>query len=220
MASQEFRHTVQESGESVATYICRLERAFRVAYGRDGLTSETRDAFLHAQLHEGLRYEIAKGSAVSSAHTYKSLCIAAKHEEHRLEELRKRQQYRKPIGSAGDNHPPRRPSFTKPPSEKSNPMIGNKKCYICDKPGHFANQCRSNKSESPGVKKPGDKPAAKQVSAGQDVTSQAKEEVKQDSLDLLLSSSDEEAVKLVRVVDKGSRPHTAKILIQGVPRHH
>lgn len=51
MAAQEFRHTVQESRESVTTYIRRLERAFCVAYGRDGLTAETRDAFLHAQLH-------------------------------------------------------------------------------------------------------------------------------------------------------------------------
>ena len=40
-----------------------------------------------------------------------------------------------------------------------------------------------------------------------------------DPLDLLLSSSDEDEdnVRLVRVVDKGSLPHTAKVLIQGVP---
>jgi hypothetical protein len=36
-------------------------------------------------------------------------------------------------------------------------------------------------------------------------------------LDLLLSSSDDEAVRLVRVVDKCSSPHTAKVLVRGVP---
>ena len=37
MAAQEFRHTLQKEGESVASYIRQLERNFRVAYGRDGL---------------------------------------------------------------------------------------------------------------------------------------------------------------------------------------
>lgn len=67
MAAQDFRHTVQEAEENVATYIRRLERAFRIANGRDGLTAETRDALLHGQLHEGLRYDIMRGPAVSGA---------------------------------------------------------------------------------------------------------------------------------------------------------
>ena len=47
MAAQEFRHTMQGTKESVASYIRRLERAFRVAYGQDGMATETRDAFLY-----------------------------------------------------------------------------------------------------------------------------------------------------------------------------
>ena len=92
----------------------------------------------------------------------------------------------------------------------------------CNKPGHFAYQCHLKKSESPGAKKPGDKPTAKQVSAGQAAAAPEEKEgrrVKEktlDPLDLLLSSSDEDEdnVRLVRVVDKGSLPHTAKVLIQ------
>ena len=93
MAAEEFRHTMQGAKESVASYIRHLERAFQVAYGRDGMQPETRDAFLYGQLHEGLQYEIMAGSAVSGAHTYKSLCVATKHEEHRMEELQMRQRY-------------------------------------------------------------------------------------------------------------------------------
>ena len=117
-AAQEFRHTMQGAKESVASYIRHLERAFRVAYGRDGVATETRDVFLYGQLHEGLQYEIMAGSAVSGAHTYKSLCVAAKHEEHRLEELQKRQRYQKSGGTAENNPnkgPPRKPQFPRTP---------------------------------------------------------------------------------------------------------
>ena len=84
VAAQEFRHTIQRAKESVASYIRRLERAFQVG---DGMMTEMRNVFLYGQLHEDLRYEIVTGSAVSGAHMYKSLCVAAKHEEHRQEDL-------------------------------------------------------------------------------------------------------------------------------------
>ncbi len=54
MAAQDFRHLVQNENEPVADYIRRLERSFRVAYGREHLTSETREALLHSQLQEGV----------------------------------------------------------------------------------------------------------------------------------------------------------------------
>ena len=63
--------------EPVAGYIHRLEQAYRKAYGRDGMSSETRDTLLHGQLQEGLQYELMKSTAVSGAQAYQELCFAA-----------------------------------------------------------------------------------------------------------------------------------------------
>ncbi len=51
----------------LAEFIRRLERHFRVAYGRDGLGSETRNTLLHSQ---GLRLELMRAPPVSGADTY------------------------------------------------------------------------------------------------------------------------------------------------------
>ena len=55
MAVQDFRHLAQREGETVGDFIRRLERTFQLAYGRDGMLPETRDALLYGQLQEGLR---------------------------------------------------------------------------------------------------------------------------------------------------------------------
>ena len=57
---------------------------------------ETRDALLYSQLQEGLRDSLMEGPAVSGAADYQALCIAAKNEERRQVELKKRKQYRRP----------------------------------------------------------------------------------------------------------------------------
>lgn len=67
---------------------------------------ETRDAQLYGQLQEELRHHIMEGPAVSRAVDYQALCVAAKNEERRQSELRKRRQYQKPTSSY-------RPSRTK-----------------------------------------------------------------------------------------------------------
>ena len=95
--AQEFRHTLQKEQEGVSDYIRRLERAFRVAYGRENISCEVHETLLHGQLHEGLRYDIMKAPAVSGATSYTTLCVAAKNEERRLTELRRRHQYSKPL---------------------------------------------------------------------------------------------------------------------------
>ena len=84
VAAQDFRHTAQRESESVADFIRRLERTFRVAYGRDAMSSETRDTLLYCQLQEGLRYELMKGPAVSGATKYQQLCVAAKNKKKAL----------------------------------------------------------------------------------------------------------------------------------------
>ena len=60
------------------------------------MLSETRDALLYAQLQEGLRYDLMKAQAVSGALNYQALCVAAKSEGRRLDELQKRKCYRSP----------------------------------------------------------------------------------------------------------------------------
>lgn len=102
LAGQDFRHVTQESGESVAEYIRRLERLFQVAYGRNGLSVETRQTLLYSQLQDELKYSLIKSPAVSGADSYTQLCITAKHEEKRLSELSRRQQYFKDMNKKGD----------------------------------------------------------------------------------------------------------------------
>ena len=100
MAAQDFRHTVQGEKESVADFICRLEQAFKVVYGRESLSAGTRDALLYGQLQEGLTYELIKAPSVSGAQTYRDLGVAAKNEEKQPAKLKKRQQYRRQLMSS------------------------------------------------------------------------------------------------------------------------
>ena len=76
LAAQDFRHASQQERESVADFIRRLEQLFKLAYGRDGMSDETRGTLLHGQLQEGLRYDIMTAPAVSGSHGYKELCVA------------------------------------------------------------------------------------------------------------------------------------------------
>ena len=87
LAAQEFCHTYQGDTEKVADFIRRLERTFNVAYGREGMSVETRDTLLHGQLQDGLKHDLMQAPAVSGAQTYQELCFAARNEEKRLAEL-------------------------------------------------------------------------------------------------------------------------------------
>ena len=80
LAAQDFRHALQRDTETVAEYIRRLEQTYRTAYGRDGMSSETRDTLLYSQLQEGLKYDLMRAPTVSGAQGYQQLCIAARNE--------------------------------------------------------------------------------------------------------------------------------------------
>ena len=159
LAAQDFRHTSQADEEKVADFIRRLERMFNVAYGREGMSVETRDTLLHGQLQDGLRHELMRAPAVSGAQSYQELCLAARNEEKRLAELRKRQQYRK--SPSTPPRPPRKsmesnpsvPSTSKPGNSKVNNM-DPRKCFLCHKPGHLARECRSRTTDSGGRSDP------------------------------------------------------------------
>ena len=120
----------------------RLERSFKVVYGRDDLSLETQHAFLHGQLHEGLKFEMMRASSVSGAETYQALCFAAKNEKHRLAELRKRQQCLKSSSQQGQSHPKETGKQTfegKPPSKDRN---NKKACYQFGEVGHWLTSVR------------------------------------------------------------------------------
>lgn len=75
LAAQEFRHTSQSYNERVADFIRRLERTFNVAYGREGMSMETRDTLLHGHLQDALKNELMQAPAVFGAQTYQELCL-------------------------------------------------------------------------------------------------------------------------------------------------
>ena len=160
MAGQDFRRTMQKDTETVADFICRLERTFCIALGRDKLSKETKDAMLYGQLQEGLRLLIIRSPSVSGALTYKELCMAAKHEEKRQVELRKRQESDWMTGAKDnrqrDRHKQDRRSSNNrgdvpvsdnvPPSQ-AGIKSGNRKCYICNQTGHLARNCQHGRQE-------------------------------------------------------------------------
>ena len=142
MAAQEFRHCSQMDSAWVADYIRWLEKTFRVAYGREALTQETRNALLYGQLHEGLLYRLMEAPAVSGAMDYSSLCLAARSEEHRQMELHKRKQYQssqeaKRTEKAPDVSP--QPAETCPPRKASSGI----KRFNCRKIGHKTAEYRA-----------------------------------------------------------------------------
>ena len=121
LAVQDFRHAAQKGEESVADFICQLERCFRVAYGHDKLGQEAREALLHGQLQESFMMELMRSPSISGAQSYSGLCLAAKNEERRLAELKKRQRYRYIAEMSQGTHPTQRKPSHQPSSGGEQP---------------------------------------------------------------------------------------------------
>ena len=229
MAAQDFSHSVQRSGEPVTDFIRRLEKTYQIAYGKDNMNVETRDALLYGQLYEGLRYDIMLSPAVSGSQGYKELCTAAKGEERRLTALKQRQQYfRTPNTSTpplprtvrpSDSQPKRQAGPTLPTGQAT--ISDLRRCYNCGKTGHFSLKCPQPKRESKG----------RQVSFARtkQVRSRSCARINSESAKvftpekLLFSSSEEEdeatQVNSVRIADKGSVTKCVKVHVQGVPAY-
>ena len=217
MAAQDFRHTVQREGEPVSDFICRLERSFTIAYGRDDMSEDTRSTLLYGQLQKGLCYGMMKSPGVSGAQSYKELCVAVRNEEKRQVELRKKQKYGAkavPVGGAVTSAGQER---TFRPRGSRGP---ERLCYVCRSPNHLEKSCPEKRGsrESTWVE-----PRYRTVSSTRNIQGSAAASAdfpKQlDSpFDFLYSDSDDsEGVRLVCVDDAGSKSQYVKTVVAGVP---
>ena len=169
LAALDFRHIAQQMNESVVDFVGRLEQVFQKGFGHERLSNETRDMLLYGQLQEGLLYSLLESPAVSGAQNYKELCLAAKREERRLNELKKKQQYLLKTDRPQTSYQPKkqysgsRSWFSRKPGDKTDkdkqperekPQKKPKqlRCYICDSPNHLACHCQRSKTESTGGK--------------------------------------------------------------------
>ena len=163
---------------------------------------------------------------VSGALTYKELIMAAKNEERRQMELKKRKQYLNAPKASASTTPTAKNSEAKagtsmPKSQRAD--RNSKFCDFCHKPGHLQRECRHRiKSESTGTG------AANHQNSPSVSTKQVKPDnspdedqdtIPEDPLDSLYStdSDEEQEVRLVRVDDKGSSSQCTRVLVQGVP---
>ena len=227
-AAQDFRHISQAQGETVSDFLCRLERTFQLAYGRDPMSTETRSTLLYCQLQEGLSYSLMKSPAVSGARDYIELSLAAKNEEKRQAELLRRQQYHQATMPRVGNrklgtytHTPQQ--VKSEPSDQSTDRGGQspsvkepRRCYNCDGVGHLARNCKVKRTESGGQQT-----RNKTVHFKDEVEQKQNEHIHVDPspLTCLLSSSDSEegSVKIVHLQDGGSASRCVKVCVQGVP---
>ena len=150
-AAQDFRHITQKEGETVNDFIRRLEYTFCVAYGRDAMSTDTHNTSLYGQLQEGLLQEVMRTPAVSGAQGYSQLCIAAKNEEKRMAELRKRQAYRKSFTEEkkhGVNSHRTRSTTNSPASGSGSSNTSRKSCYNCGSYSHLQKDCTSRRTDS------------------------------------------------------------------------
>ena len=148
MAAQDFRHASQEEEEKVGDFIRRLEQLFKLAYGRDSISMETRSTLLYGQLQEGLKHQIMESPAVSGATDYQNLCLAAKAEEKRLAELRKRRQYQFDQKRKHTSLPKPQSSGTQPATSPQGDAGSGRRsslirCWNCERTGHISSDCRA-----------------------------------------------------------------------------
>ena len=228
LAAQDFRHATQRKSETVADYVRRMERAFQLAYGRDGMLRETRQMILFTQLQEGLLYRLVESPAVSGAKSYTELCLAAKNEEKRQAELEKRRDYIRGPRPAHDNQKTKTPSTPQPSPPVSNKKTpGPRRCYNCGDPGHLAKNCLKPPTESKGSHQ---KPRNRGVHSRQENTAPPTSDsahsdppsssTHTDPLSFLFSDeSDPERCCQVDVKDQGSHTVCVPLQVEGVPAY-
>ena len=114
------------------------------------------ETLLYGQMQEGLCLRLMRGPAVSGAGTYQELCIAARNEEKRLADLKRRQEYSQPYTGTtprsqrqprtmqyvGSSDSPRPRTTGSPVTTPQGGGRTNLKCFYCGKQGHRKADCR------------------------------------------------------------------------------
>ena len=206
VAVQEFRHLMQAKTETVSDYIRHVERAYRIAHRKE-VQPETREALLFMQMREGLREEIIRAPQVSGCQRYSELCQAAKFEEKRLVEIRKRRQYRREVDATVQSEQSSEGSFR--PQAPRKPI----KCYGCGDEGHISRDCPNRGRESESSGRSASQASTKKKAGTRQVTAESATA----RLDALFPTDAE--VRTIRVADKGSSSQCARVQIQGVPAY-
>ena len=155
LAAQDFRHAAQRETETAAEFMRRLEQIYHVAYGRDRMSTDTRDILLFNQLQGGLKYDLMKAPAVSGLQGYQQLCLAAQNEERRLIDLERRRQYSQPRPVSQPTQDFRGREL----NAEANSFVPNsregagevRRCFKCRQVGHMAIDCRALGAESSGL---------------------------------------------------------------------
>ena len=112
---------------------------------------------------------------MSGAQSYRELCLTARNEEkQQLAELKKRQRYLKPFSA--QLQPAKPFPWSKPlQSPGSEPFVPPtnmftslepRKCFLCQKPGHLARDCRSKTAAGAGHGDSKTPSSTKQVTLG------------------------------------------------------
>ncbi len=205
-------------------YLRKLERQFQLAYGNDGLKAETNETMLYNQLQEGLSFRLVKSSAVSGCQAYKELCVAAKQEEKRLADLKRRQQHQSSIKPQGKRTPNLKmqnqfdsASGSQVDTEHKRRPFRPRACFNCGSTSHLARECKVPSSESG---KKGTSQHSRTDSNKLKMVQTPKPETGNDDPMTYLESSDSDEgskVAVVRVPFQGSHPRQALVNVHGVP---
>ena len=149
------------------------KRTFRLTYGHDSMSAETRDALLFGQLQEGLKYGLMERPAVSGATSYLYLPRVKSTDRQLLRNASSTYHGDHPPSSRGPSRPPSKPPGTGGAPNQAKPGMNTKdavwKCWNCDKVGHLAKDCWKPKKESIG-RTSQNPPSAKMVHSVEDAT--------------------------------------------------